>query len=373
LPSGAFDFTLKGIFGPNIWEYAQKLNEASLAEIQAHRISLLPPIQMFARSLQTKKIGQKFGPLIVKAMANIVNLIYSQYAGNDAQTFRQFFTIEEPNLRNALYLQNTESSSDIDSYGKYSDFGMVAHLLLELYIFDLNFKAIKELEKLITARLKKLGDWRCLGGVLHSLGECSLRMRDELKAINYYKKALENFEKINFKMGEANLLLALATATRIVGKRKEAKGYCDKALEIYKQLNGKLGQANTLFELGQVFLTAKDQTIPKEYLDKALALYRKIHNRLGEANVFETFSYISIRSEDNVLAKEYSEKALALYVEIGDKIDELHMLKRLLEIAKKNEKKEDINFWLTCLLKFYREAGDREKEEETMKLLDSLR
>lgn len=45
LPAGAQEFTLKRIFGAMGWEYAQELNDASLAEISAYRrVILLPPV-----------------------------------------------------------------------------------------------------------------------------------------------------------------------------------------------------------------------------------------------------------------------------------------------------------------------------------------
>ena len=137
LPSGAEDFVLEGILDECAWDYAQELNNASLAEITfIRRVVLLSPVRLFAVGILTDKIREQYGPIIVDILGQYAGGCYRNLGSKDAVVYQYLFTSEEPNFRFATGLpcpppQNKEEISSL---------GILASSLISLYVLHYRYR-----------------------------------------------------------------------------------------------------------------------------------------------------------------------------------------------------------------------------------------
>ncbi|NMG08948.1 tetratricopeptide repeat protein [Brasilonema sp. UFV-L1] len=96
---------------------------------------------------------------------------------------------------------------------------------------------------------------------------------------------------------------------------KRADECYQQALEIYQEIGDRLGEANTLKAIGDVLQFLKRSHEALQRYEQALAFYREIGDRLGEANVLQGFGKLQ---DDPAQGLEYLQQAQNLYVQIGD-------------------------------------------------------
>ena len=364
LPAGAFHDTIESIFGKGSWRIVHQLADTSLVEIEASRVSLLPPVRLFATNFIDMTNIIKFGPTIVKMMRQMSSSIYRGLKEDNALNSRYIFAIEEPNLRGAVGLPIVFDSQKASK--GLSDTGELIHNLMALYYLSYRLQDAINLGNSTLSVLSRMGDRRGLARVTHQLGVTSINLRNNRAAKKYLKRSLKLFKQLGDKDGELNSSVALGTsllrlkeydqsrkilndairkakqfpneyddwgkngeanAYRILSsldrKLKDyssAKQYSEKALSIYKDINQKLGEAAALFDLGELYLSLKDNSNAKSHLQQAIQKSRIIGAKDTEANSLFCLARVYLLEKNTLQAKLLLENAVSIFEEIGDTV-----------------------------------------------------
>jgi len=328
LPAGAQKFTIHEIFGKKGWEYAQELNDASLAEItKFERIVLLPPVRLFAENMLTGEIRERYGPKIVEVMSLYAMESYRGIGSRDSKIVRSIFTLEEPNFRLALRLPCAfERGKE-----KFSALGVLATALTHLYILCDRQNEAKEIVCTVVSTLRSLQDHGGLADLLHSLGVLAFRMNDLDEAKARFEESLKICRETSYKAGEANVLGSLGDLAVRMNDLDEAKARFEESLKICREIDEKLGEAKTLATLGDLAFRMDDLDGAKARLEESLKICRETSYKLGEANVLESLGDLAVRMNDLDEAKARLEESLKICRETGYKLGEANALK-LLEI-----------------------------------------
>jgi tetratricopeptide (TPR) repeat protein len=122
------------------------------------------------------------------------------------------------------------------------------------------------------------------------------------------------------QVGEAHALNTYAVVLDQQGKRSEAYQRFNSALDIYRRLNYQLGEANVLQDLGMTGFFAKNYDEAKELLSQALALYSAINQPLGMAhahsNLASALQSLGLHGE----AAEHLEAAQEQYAALDNQL-----------------------------------------------------
>ncbi len=96
------------------------------------------------------------------------------------------------------------------------------------------------------------------------------------KAISYYKKALDLFEKTNDLQGEADTLLEIGDVYLELDNLEEAQKYYNYALDHYSKVKDGTGEGYALTGLGVIFEKYGDYEETREYYEKAIKKFQKV-------------------------------------------------------------------------------------------------
>lgn len=133
--------------------------------------------------------------------------------------------------------------------------------------------AIKAYEKAITLQTK-LGLQADLANSLENLGELYFELKDEVeRADECYQQALEIYQEVGDRLGEANTLIAISDVLQFLKRSSEALNHYSQALEFYREFGARLGEANVLQALSKL---QQNHTSELEYLQQAQNLYTQI-------------------------------------------------------------------------------------------------
>ncbi|MBL8005377.1 MAG: tetratricopeptide repeat protein [Candidatus Kapabacteria bacterium] len=151
------------------------------------------------------------------------------------------------------------------------------------------------------------------------LGNVFKRQNEFHIALEYYKKALFDSEKIEDKSGTATSLLHLAMTYRMISEYNLALEYSRKVLVLFQELNNKLEIAKTYQIIGTIYWEINDYQGSIEYFTKALFLNEEFENKRGVAITLANIGgvYFAISSYEKVL--EYQVRALMLLEQMDDK------------------------------------------------------
>lgn len=357
LPSGAQDFTLKHIFGEDSWESAQKLNDASLAEIRFGRITLLPPVRLFAESMLTDDIRKKYGPEIVRRMAINAQHFYNKFGEKEAKQFRFIFTLEEPNMRQAIELpSDLEIKTDSEIF--YTHVGVLSYFLIELYNLSDRAKEGLELSEVVIPKLEKLGDKKNLGLVLYAFGAIKVRIYKFDEATEIFEKALKTLREIGEKDGEAATLKALGDVYMRTKDNQKAKEALETSLKICQEIKSKFGEARVLSALGDLYIQTREFEEAKAKFEAAIKIHKELESdRLAEANNLCGLAEVYRQTGALKEAQQILETANKIFEEIGDKVGIANTLRGLGDVYLKMKKLQEAKTSLELALEIYEEIN----------------
>ncbi|XP_066029053.1 tetratricopeptide repeat protein 28-like [Pocillopora verrucosa] len=141
---------------------------------------------------------------------------------------------------------------------------------------------------------------------------------ENLKAKEYFGRALAITTEIGDRKGEAFCYGNLATVFKSLGQYDKAKEYLQKALVITTEIGDRKGEASCYGNLGSVFKSLGQYEKAKEYYQKALVIRTEIGDRQGEATDYGNLGTVFNSLGQYDKAKEYYQKALVIKTEIGD-------------------------------------------------------
>lgn len=339
LPAGISEDNCESIFGEKSWGLAQQLNDASLAEIDPFgRIVLLPPVRLFAEEMQTEDIRQKYGQRIVHAMASCSAQIYDDIGTANSLNAIFNFTLNEPNMLEAISLPYTYINS---KQHQASPIAQLCYNMVEFYCFaDRNESGALTIEQKGIRTLEKIGDNLGIGLVLNSLGYLEHKIGNNIRAEEKFVNALKIFKAEKNELQEANTQLHLGTLYLQIGKCEQSESSLTEALCLYKKHKALNGQANTLQAFGSFYMKS-DISKAMENLKEAIRIFRKVKDENGQASALFVLGELYLNSGKNGLAESNLKEALQLCEKIRYSGGKANVLAVLSELHMRSGKYED--------------------------------
>jgi tetratricopeptide (TPR) repeat protein len=181
---------------------------------------------------------------------------------------------------------------------------------------------------------------------LHS-GIIYHRLRDNKRAISYFKKGLQMAEQAKHKKDIANFYERLGDIYSKVGKQKQALAYFQKALRLFKELGVPEKMDMQKINLASIL---RDDRRALEYLEEVLEHSKKIKNKSLYIKALIKMASRYNQMKNYKLAEQYYQKILklglptndfVLYKDISDLYDAMEDYKNALVYYKKYTKIKD--------------------------------
>ncbi len=146
----------------------------------------------------------------------------------------------------------------------------------------------------------------------------------------FVTKGLKLTQKINYKIGEANLYKNLGDINWNRGHFDQAIKAFNTAIELYTKLsessakrisgNSQKGIGDCYNGIGIVFLLRGDYSKSLEYFQLALKKHEKVGNKRGIAKCYNSIGMVHLKQDNFERAIEYFQKSLIIYDEIGNSL-----------------------------------------------------
>jgi CHAT domain-containing protein/uncharacterized protein HemY len=118
---------------------------------------------------------------------------------------------------------------------------------------------------------------------LDNLGSAYLSLGQYQKAIDLHEKSLVINREIVNRQGEAKVLNNLGNAYRSRGEYQTAIDYHQQSLDITRELDDRSGEAKVLNNLGNAYQSRGEYQTAIDYHQQSLAITRELDDRSGEA------------------------------------------------------------------------------------------
>jgi CHAT domain-containing protein len=231
---------------------------------------------------------------------------------------------------------------------------------------------------------RSAGDEAGEGIVNQQLGNVSLHLGGRTLANEYYRKALEIFEKLGSKRLEASVLVALA---RTDGA--EAAQYSGRAMAIAREINDLPLQAQLFHQAGDNFFMRGIFDAAEEQLDQAAAIFQQLGIKGGLARVFTSQGRLQRAHGHPEKSLELYERALKLqeethdregaiqstnaiavaYQNMGNPAKAITQFQLALKMARETGTERLINFELANLASAYGSVG---RHQESVDILEKM-
>lgn len=182
-----------------------------------------------------------------------------------------------------------------------------------------HYVAIGEQRKAIDMYTQLLANSSIKGGigevmVRRGLGQAYYDLDETDTAIEYFKQALDIFDKTTEKNGRDDILLELGRAYSKLKANEKALGYYNQAVKIAKDKNG---EGLILAAIGYEYFTQNNFDAALKYYSDALEVLT--NNKSGQTIVNNNYGVLYAGLDDRAQALKYYEAALALTRETKDK------------------------------------------------------
>jgi signal transduction histidine kinase len=156
------------------------------------------------------------------------------------------------------------------------------------------------------------------GNNYNNIGIVYYSMGNYVKAIEYFKKALDIFKEY----GHASMFHTLINIGDIYSKNKEydkAMEYNRQALDISYEVKDTSSMAIILYNMGEIFYKTEQNEKALEYLNQSLAISQRIQDVEGVSYSYNLLSGIYYRQADYTESIYYAEKSIENLTTAGNK------------------------------------------------------
>ena len=184
--------------------------------------------------------------------------------------------------------------------------------------------AEEELKLANTLTTKRSKIW--VGDAINTIGKSHMNKGNYSKAIEYFLKALQIFEEIEYKNGTGYCYTNMANVYGIQSNYPKALEFSLKALQLLEETGDKNGMGNCYNNIGNIYADEFNYDKALTYYLKSLHIREEIKNKKGIATSYANIGsiYVNIAALNNNKitydkALDYFLKALKLKEELGDK------------------------------------------------------
>ncbi|MEW4365603.1 diguanylate cyclase [Aliikangiella maris] len=179
-----------------------------------------------------------------------------------------------------------------------------------------------------------------LPAILQNIGLIYDATGDQIKAIQYFKKALSHMDEEKYPLAASPTYYNIGYTSIKINKLEEGEYYLNKSLEIAKKFNAVDGIAFALSQLGQLELKKKEYAVARGYVEETYKLSLELGNkRLENLSLFQLLE-IYIKQKDFDKARETLKK-LDWFLKHGDKQSQIGLLKLKAEMHMEQEQFKD--------------------------------
>lgn len=155
------------------------------------------------------------------------------------------------------------------------------------------------------------GRYLCHLGTAYSLTE-------PLRAVEYYRQALDMARETGDRLGEGNALGGLGNAYANLGRDEQAIECYEECLLLLYDLSDGRGAGRTLTNLGNIYAGRRQHHLAVEFYRRALEVAREIGDRRGEAVALCNLGDEKVNSGESRSAALDYRRALSLMTEAAD-------------------------------------------------------
>lgn len=124
-----------------------------------------------------------------------------------------------------------------------------------------------------------------LGMADENLGDVYFDQKLNKKALNYYKNALKNFEKVGMQHLIASVTEKLGKQAEYQGNAVQARRLYQSALEMNKRIHSRVAQAQTLFSLAKLDNAQNQTAAALTNIEESLKLTEYLHNDIANSKL----------------------------------------------------------------------------------------
>ena len=157
-----------------------------------------------------------------------------------------------------------------------------------------------------------------LGNTLGSIGLTRTLQGDFPQALDYYTKALKDFEVNANKIETARVLTLIGNVYYNQRLYDSSLSSYQRALQLREEMDDKSGQGDILAGIGSTLLRQKNYVEALDNFQKALGLFKTVRNEEKMADVLTRVSDTFLLQNDYAKALNAAESAVALATKTGD-------------------------------------------------------
>jgi tetratricopeptide (TPR) repeat protein len=270
--------------------------------------------------------------------------------------------------RQGLYRELQRLNEELLQY--YEHPGILAQIALS-YLDRSSYAAARHWYQRMLDAAERTDEYE-VARALHGLATIDLRQGDYVTAREKFQRALEIFQQIGDRAGQADTLHNLAMIDLWQGDYENAGEKFQTALEIRQQIGDRAGEASNLHNLASIDLRQGDYENAGEKFQTALEIRQQIGHRAGEASTLHQLATIDLRQGDYVTAREKFQRALEIFQQIGHRDGEASNLHNLATIDMNQGDYENAGEKFQRALEIFQQIGDRAGEAYTLHQLATI-
>ncbi|MHA1854052.1 MAG: tetratricopeptide repeat protein [Candidatus Heimdallarchaeaceae archaeon] len=198
--------------------------------------------------------------------------------------------------------------------------------------------------------------------IIANLGGIDQLKGNYQKALEYFKKALDVANHIDYKLGKAEVLNNIGMILHSLGKPKEALDNYQQALNIARELDDKSKESVFLNSIGQVLYSWGKYGEALDYYQQALKIAKELGDKVGEAEYLNNIGMIFYSWGKPEEALDNFQQALNIAKELGDKSGEASYLISIGDVFHSWGKPEEASDNFQQALNIARELGNKASE-----------
>jgi tetratricopeptide (TPR) repeat protein len=150
-----------------------------------------------------------------------------------------------------------------------------------------------------------------------NLGQAYACQGDLARAVIYYQKAADGFERAGDSSGLAHVLGNLGSAYRRGKKWDKAIENCYRSLKTFEERGDELGIAQMMGSLGRIFAEMGERELAQRYFEKSLKDFQRLGDKKSSAWVLDRLGRNAFEREEWDKALGCYNRSLELFEELG--------------------------------------------------------
>ena len=168
-------------------------------------------------------------------------------------------------------------------------------------------------------------------GIVHDV------VGNDEEAVQYFERAIEQFENLQACEDLANTYNNLGVVFLSSKQNQKARGYYFRALKVNEECPNERNEMISYHNIGAQFMRKSDLALAQDYLHRAEEIARKTNDQFWMASIFLRLSSLYRNKGNSARAQKYTEEALAIAMNNKDGYSIPYCFKRLALIHKNNE------------------------------------